>query len=128
LGGAEDFFAAAFLIIAVAVAIRGLPWEKLKTLGARSWPMSQGKIESVTVIPYHVRYFTYYEAQLAYSYSVDGEYYSGFYKKFFLRESSANRFTDALREKSAFIRSNPKSADVSTLLREDQQSVWPLQV
>jgi hypothetical protein len=126
--GADDVFAAVFLIVAVAFAIRGLPWSRLKTFGARSWPLSQGKIESVIVIPYHVRYFTYYQAQLAYSYNVDGEYYSGFYHKFFLREASALRFTEELKGKAAFVRSRPKSPDVSTLLKEDQQSVWPLQL
>lgn len=124
--GGDDVFAALFLVIAIAVAIRGLPWGKLKTFGARSWPMSQGKIESVAVIPYHARYFTYYQAQLAYSYCVDGEYYSGFYHKLFLREGSAQRFTEELKGKAAFIRSSPKSPELSTLLREDQQSVWPL--
>jgi hypothetical protein len=80
------------------------------------------------VIPYHVRYFTYYGAQLAYSYSVDGDYFSGFYEKFFFRESSAQRFADELKGKPAFIRSKPQSPEISILLREDQQSVWPLQM
>jgi len=122
VAGVDDIFGTLFLVIAIAVAVRGLPWDKLKTFRARSWPMSQGKMESVIVIPYHVRYFTYYQAQL------DGEYYSGFYHKLFLRAGSAQRFTEELKGKAAFIRSSPKSPEVSTLLREDQQSVWQLQL
>lgn len=85
-------------------------------------------MESVIVIPYHVRYFTYYRAQLAYSYNVNGEYDSGFYHRFLLREGSAQRFTEELKGKATFIRSKPKASDLSTLLRQDQQSVWPLQL
>ena len=124
---ADDLIAALLVVVGLAAAIRGLPWNKIKSLGARSWPLNQGKIESTIVIEHHVRYFTYYQAQLAYSYTVDGEYYSGFYDKLFLREKSAQRFTDELKGKPAFIRSRSKTPEVSTLLKEDQQSVWPLQ-
>ena len=46
------------LAVAIGVAIRGLAWNKLKTLGARSWPMTQGKIEFGTVIEQKTRYFS----------------------------------------------------------------------
>jgi hypothetical protein len=74
----------------------------------------------VIVLPYHVRYFTYDRAQLAYSYNVNGE--------LFLREGSAERFTEELKGKATCIRSKPKAPDVSALLLQDQQSVWPLQL
>jgi hypothetical protein len=115
-------------VVVVGVAVRGLAWNKLKALGARSWPTSQGKIEFGTVIEHRTRYFSYYVTQMAYSYSVDGEYFSGYYEKMFFRESSADKFAAELKGKPAFIRHKSNSPAVSTLLREDQQSVWPLQL
>src|ERR1700746_1445023 len=106
--------------------MRGLAWNKLKALGARSWPTSQGKIEFGTVIEHRTRYFTYYVAQMAYSYAVNGEYFSGYYDKKFFRGSSADKFVADLKGRPAFIRHKSISPDVSTLLKEDQQSLWPL--
>lgn len=53
------------------LTVRGLAWYKVKAFGARSWPIRQGRIESGIVIAQNARYFTYYVAQLAYSYSVN---------------------------------------------------------
>jgi hypothetical protein len=111
------------LAATVAVSFRAQLWCRLRTLGARSWPMSQGKIEFGTVIQQRTLYFSYYLAQTAYPYAVNGEYYSGYYEKMFLRESSSVKFADELKGKSAFVRHKPSQAEVSTLLREDQQSV-----
>jgi len=125
---ADDIITALVLGGAVILAVRGLAWNKLKAYGARSWPLTQGTIEFGTVIEHRTRYFSYYSAQLSYSYSVNGEYYSGFYDKFFFRESSAQKFVDELKGKPAFVRHKTSAAETSTILREDQQSVWPLQI
>jgi hypothetical protein len=122
----DDIITAVIFAAAVGVAIRGLAWNKLKTLGARSWPTTQGKIEFGTVIEHRTRYFSYYVAQMAYSSAVNGEYFSGYYEKTFFRESSADRFAAELKGRPAFIRHKASSPDVSTLLKEDQQSLWPL--
>src|SRR4029077_251625 len=111
----------------VAVSFRAVLWRKLKTQGAHSWPVSQGKIEFGTVIQQRTRYCTYYLAQMACSCAVNGEYYSGCYEKLFFREGSAQKFADDLKGKPAFVHHKATSAEVSTLLREDQQSVWPMQ-
>lgn len=123
---ADDIITGVILVALAGVAVRGLAWNKLKTLGARSWPTTQGKIEFGTVIEHRTRYFSYYIAQMAYSYAVNGEYFSGYYEKMFLRESSADKFAADLKGRPAFIRHKGSSPDVSTLLKEDQQSVWPL--
>ena len=90
--------------------------------------ISQGRVEFGTVIEYRTRYFSYYSGQLAYSYAVNGEYYSGFHDKYFFRERSAQRYVDELKGKPAFVRHKANNPEVSTVLREDQQSVWPLQI
>ncbi len=124
---ADDIITAVIFAAVVAVAVRGLAWHKVKTLGARSWPTSQGKIEFGTVIEHRTRYFSYYVAQMAYSYAVNGEYFSGYYEKIFFSESSADKFAAELKGRPAFIRHKSSTPDVSTLLKEDQQSLWPLQ-
>ena len=83
---ADDLITATIFAVIVAVALRGFAWHRLKAIGARSWPTSQGKIESGTVIEYHARYFTYYIAQMAYSCIVNGEYFSGCHEKVFFKE------------------------------------------
>ena len=123
---ADDIITGVILAAVVGLAMRGLAWNKLKALGARSWPTTQGKIEFGTVIEHRTRYFSYYIAQMAYSYAVNGEYFSGYYEKMFFRESSADKFAADLKGRPAFIRHKDSSPDVSTLLKEDQQSVWPL--
>ena len=125
---ADDVFGALLLVAAAFVTARGLPWNKLRMFSARSWPLCQGRIESGLVLQYSANYFNYYSAQLAYSYSVNGEYYSGFHSKFFFRKSSAQCFVDELKGKPTFVRHKPNNAEISTILREDQQSVWPLQI
>ena len=65
-------------------------------------------------------------AQMAYSWAVNGEYYSGDYEKMFFRERSAQKFADELKGRPAFIRPKASAPEASTLLPEDQQSVWPL--
>jgi hypothetical protein len=65
------------LVVMIGAAVPGLAWNKLKALRARSWPMTQEKIEFGTVIEQRTRYFSYYMTQTAYSYAVNGEYFSG---------------------------------------------------
>jgi hypothetical protein len=124
----DDIFGVLVLVGVLVVALRGLPWSRLKKLNARSWPLCQGRIEFGTVIEHRTRYVSYYSGQLSYSYSVNGEYYSGVHDKLFFRESSAERFITELKGKPAFVRHKANRAEVSTILKEDQQSVWPLQL
>lgn len=53
---------------------------------------------------------------MAYSYAVNGEYFSGYYEKTFFGESSADKFVADLKGRPAFIRHKSSSPDVSTLL------------
>jgi Protein of unknown function (DUF3592) len=112
-------------VLAGIVAVRLLAWEQLKGLRANGWPTVQGTIESGNVAKYHTRYGNYYIAQLAYSYTVNAEYYSGYYKKTFFRESSADRFVAKLKGQMAFVRHKPDSPERSALLKQDQMGGWP---
>ena len=113
--------------IIIGFGFRQTIWSKARTLSARSWSTCQGKIEFGTVIERRTRYFSYYVAQLAYSYTTNGEYYSGYYEKVFLREKSADALCTSLKGKATFVRYKPNAPGTSTVLLEDQQSVWPPQ-
>ena len=118
-----------FWAIVIGAGFLGLGWKKIKALVARSWPLVQGNIESVTVTEHRTRqHVKYYVLEIAYSYSVDGEYYSGFYDKTFWRERSADQLAADVRGKAAFIRHKPASPHISALLKEDQQTVWPMRI
>jgi len=115
------------LVVGGAIAFRALLWRKVRAWGAQSWPICQGKMEFGTVIEHRTKYFSYYSAQMSYSYAAEGEYYSGFYKKVFFHESSAEKLIDQLKGRDTFVRHKRASPQVSTILREDQQSIWPLE-
>ena len=121
----DTLLAGLFWAIFIGAAFLGLGWKKIKALVARSWPLVQGNVESVTVTEHRTRqHVKYYVVQIAYSYSVDGEYYSGFFDKTFWRERFADQLAADARGKAAFIRHKPASPHVSALLNEDQQTVW----
>lgn len=115
------------LIVAVAFAagIRAFAWNYVKAILASGWSMTQGRVEFGSVEERRVRYFTYYIARIDYSYSVNNEYYSGYFEKVFLSESSADRFVETMKGQQIFLRSNPHRPDRSALLKQDQPGGWP---
>jgi Protein of unknown function (DUF3592) len=115
------------LIVAVltALAIRGLAWNYVKRLAAGGWTTGQGTIEFGSVEQRRTRYGSYYVARIDYSYSVNGEYFSGYLERVFIWESSADKFVAAMKGHSVFVRSNPSHPERSALLKEDQPGGWP---
>jgi hypothetical protein len=108
-----------------ALVIKSLPWVLVKTLLARGWPTCQGTVESGGVEQRRVRYVSYYIAQIQYSYSVDGEYYSGSLQRSFFNESPAYKFVDTLKGQRLFVRRNANHPERSALLKQDQPGIWP---
>ena len=106
-------------------AVRVLAANQVKSLLARGWLTNHGRVEFGSVEEHRVRYFSYYIARVDYSYSVNGEYYSGNFQKLFLRERSADRFVDTMKGQMVFVRSNPSHPERSALLKQDQPGGWP---
>lgn len=124
---ADNVVAVLFWTGLLGAGLVGFGWKKIRSFAARNWPSVLGNVESVTVTEHRTRqHVRYYVVQVAYSYAVDGEYYSGFYDKTFWRERSADNFAADVRGKPAFIRHKPNSPQTSALLTEDQQTLWPL--
>ena len=121
----DDVFGVLLLIGASVLVIRSLPWVVVKNLVARRWPTHQGTVEFGSVEERRVRYIRYYVARVDYSYSVNGEYYSGPLMRVFFRESSADKFVESLKGQMVFVRSHPDHPERSALLGEDQSGGWP---
>jgi hypothetical protein len=114
------------LIIAgiLLFALRRILWNAAKNLMAYGWPSNHGTVEFGSVEEKRARYFTYYIARIDYSYSVGGEYFSGYMEKLFLRESSADRFVATAKGQMVFVRANPLKPQRSALLLRDQPGNW----
>lgn len=113
------------ILAVLLIAVRGLAWNRVKRLLARGWLTNQGRVEFGSVEERRVRYFSYYVSRLDYSYSVNGEYFSGHFERAFVRESSADKFLASMKGQAVFVRSNPRCPDHSALLKEDQPGGWP---
>lgn len=116
---------AVVLIVGAALIIRGVAWHQVKSLLARGWLTCQGIVESGSVEERRTHYKNLYIGRIAYSYSVNGEYYSGFFEKMFVWESAANRFVDGLKKQMVFVRYKPGHPERSALLKDDQPGGWP---
>ena len=104
--------------------IRGLAWNQVKALLARRWLTHQGTIEFGSVEERRARYKNLYIARIDYSYSVNGEYYSGYMERLCFLERSADKFVASMKGQMVFIRSNPNHPERSVLLQQDQPGGW----
>jgi hypothetical protein len=121
----DNIFTAILLIGLILLAVRGLAWNQVKALLARGWLTHQGTVEFGSVEERRTRYKNLYIARIDYSYSVNGEYYSGYLERLFLLESSADKFVAAMKGQMVFVRSNPNRPELSALLQQDQPGGWP---
>jgi len=121
----DDIFATLFVIAVILLVVRGLAWNQVKALLARGWLIHQGTVEFGSVEERRTRYKDLYVARIDYSYSVNGEYYSGYLERLFFRESSADKFVATMKGQTVFVRSNPSRPERSALLKQDQPGGWP---
>ena len=108
-----------FLLIGSAKPV----WRWLQRRRAQSWPTVQGRIESVDV--HEKKSFLIsstpkgrtaaYVAELNYSYTIDGKYWSGQYVKEFGGEDEAREFVRDLQGNPVAVAYNPQDPKGSTL-------------
>jgi hypothetical protein len=108
---------AAALLAASWFLFKRLP-ELIRSMRAASWPLSQGRIETVDVKTFRDQAL----AELGYSYVVEGERYSGYYSRQFADEQHGWDFVDALQGKQIAVRYQEDDPSVSALRAADQQS------
>lgn len=108
-------------ITGAAIGLVKYGWRLWRWRGSETWPAVQANIESVKVRRndaigdslggLHRRGGVI--GELAYSYSVAGEYYAGFYEAQFLSEKRAWDFVDQFKGKTIFVRYKPEDPTVS---------------
>jgi hypothetical protein len=79
---------------------------------AQAWPMTQATVESGRVVPAGNGYIL---GEIAYSYSVSNEYYSGFYERGFNSEQAAWSFVEALKGKTILVNYSSQEHGTSRL-------------
>lgn len=83
----------------------------------RDWPSCQGHVESSKTYS-HQEGVT---VRIGYSYSVNGEYYAGYFEEAFYSDAPADRLTAAFKEgQEVTIRYKSSKPDKSLLLEDDQ--------
>lgn len=113
------------LIAAVLVLLRVLAWNYIRVLLASGWYTIQGPAELGSVEEHEIRFISYYVARIDYSYSVNNEYYSGYFERTFMLERSADRFVAGMKGQPVFVRAHPHRPDRSAVLKQDQPGGWP---
>jgi len=108
------------LVLTSLVSIKRWP-EWLRRMRASGWPTVPGIVESGEVSTFRGRSSYTYRAQeratanLGYSYTLDGAYYSGYHTAVFDDEQEAWSYVDSLRGKAVQVSYNPRKPDISVL-------------
>jgi hypothetical protein len=99
-------------------------WRRVQHSRAKSWPITTGQIESVTVNESKFRRrSSAYTAELGYSYSVSGKVEDGLYKREFNSEEEAWEFVRDLKGKPVAVHYNPDKPSASTLSEESVETL-----
>jgi hypothetical protein len=103
--------------IKIALRIYRLAQRRVRVIGSTAWPMANGRIFDGAVVDGEVQSWA---VEIAYSYSALGEYYSGTFRRDFMRKKSAEAFLERLpRETPIPVRYKPESPEISTVLISD---------
>jgi hypothetical protein len=106
------------LVIFLAVlAERG--WQWLRRRAARKWPVAQGRIERAEWRQPNTGTNRYFVAELAYSYVVGGQYFSGYYRQSFSNLDATMQFVKSVHGQSVQVRYKQGQAGKSLLLEEN---------
>ncbi len=105
----------AFHLIAFAVAAGTgiLVWYRRR--GARYWPMTYGKVEYGMTTDVEG-----WKTNLMYSYSVQGEFYSGVFPLQVRNETAADEQVNKWKEQNLAVRYSPRDPAISVVRMEDQ--------
>jgi len=92
-------------------------WRRQRSNG---WPVVGGRVHSARA--YYAE--NVWDTEISYSYSVNGEFYSGFSKRHFVRERHAEEYLQQFPIGTPlFIRHNSNRPEISLLRRDDQMGM-----
>jgi hypothetical protein len=99
------------------VAVYKLAHRRIQLIGSNAWPIANGRIFESSLQHDDIHGLA---AELTYSYTVFGEYYSGIYRRGFRRKKRAEAFLERFpRETPIPVRYQSQRPEISTLLLSD---------
>ncbi len=104
--------------VRLAIALFRATRRRIQIVGSTAWPMADGRTFGVgTVEPDDLQGWV---AEITYSYSAFGEYYSGTYRRGFRKKKNAEAFLGRFPQNTPIpVRYKPNRPDISTLLLTD---------
>jgi hypothetical protein len=112
--GSVLFSVGVAIFAAVAFIFRGIVASAVNSR-AINWPTASGQVTTTTVKALHARGFDYAVGTLGYSYSVDDNYYSGYFNRQFWDEQRAWSFVDGWKDRSVLVHFKVGNAAISAL-------------
>ena len=105
------------LSLRLVIAIYRVTQRRIQVIGSTTWPMADGKIFGGAVQRDDLRGWA---AELTYSYTALGEYYSGTFLRGFRRRKNAEAFLERFPGQTPIpVRYKAENPQVSTLLLSD---------
>jgi hypothetical protein len=103
--------------IRLAIAIFRIARRRVQVIGSTTWPQADGKIFQGNLVPDDLQGWA---AELTYSYTALGEYYSGTYRRGFRRKKKAEAFLERFPRNTPIpVRYKHEKPETSTLLLSD---------
>ena len=111
----DTLCAAAMLVfLGLAANRRFSIWRKVRYHGYRHWPIYPANVRSCDCEMFNSQKEGSSCAEIAYTYIIDGEYHSGYYKEYFSSEDQLDSFLDAFPIDSTInVHVNPRKPDES---------------
>jgi|SRR5580704_18541318 hypothetical protein len=95
-------------------------WAWIRVRRAQSWPSTQGTVMSAQARTASTGRSQHWVGELAYSYVVESEYYSGFHVMKARNERRADALVYGWKGRMVVVRYSPAKHDISVLLKSDQ--------
>ena len=101
----------------LAIAVFRLARRRIQVVGSTAWPMANGRVHNGVVVHEDLQGWV---TELTYSYTAQGEYYSGIYRRGFRGRKKSEAFLERFpRDTPLPVRYKPGRPAVSTLLLGD---------
>jgi hypothetical protein len=103
--------------IRLAVAVYRIAERHVRVIGSSAWPMANGRVFDTHIVQDDLQGWA---AEITYSYSAFGEYYSGVYRRGFRFKKKAAAFLERFpREMPLVVRYKAERPEISTVLPSD---------
>lgn len=101
-------------VFALGLASRFSLWQRMKFRGFAAWPTARATVQSCDYHESAQQRGPRFSAEVAYSYAIQGTYYSGYLKAYFFHERELDDFVSGHRVDSTFdIHVNPRNPEQS---------------